>query len=115
MAKIYKSTFPDVEIPRQSIFTFLLSENSPYPDSLPAFTDAPTGKTIARGELRSSALRLAHGLTSEKQMLAARGGPRLARGDVIAIFRCDTISSVRIPPLTRLIPFVTVFPTYWIL
>ena len=87
MALIYKSTFPDVEIPRRSIFTHLLPVNGPYPDSLPAFIDAPTGKSITRGELRTNALRFAAGLTGDKQVLAARGGPQIARGDVLAIFR----------------------------
>jgi 4-coumarate--CoA ligase len=92
MPTIYKSTFPDVEIPRRSIFTHLLPTNGPYADSLAAFTDAPTGKTITRGELRSNALKFAAGVTGERQVLAARGGPKLARGDVVAIFRYDMIS-----------------------
>lgn len=87
MSVIYKSNFPDVEIPQRSIFTHLLPVDGPYPDSLPAFTDAPTGKTITRGELRTNALKFAAGLTGENQVLAARGGPKLARGDVVAIFR----------------------------
>ncbi|KIM28441.1 hypothetical protein M408DRAFT_329499 [Serendipita vermifera MAFF 305830] len=92
MPVIYKSTFPDVEIPRRSIFTHLLPTNSPYADSLPAFIDAPTGKSVTRGELRDHALRFAYGLTGDKQVLASRGGPQLARGDVVAIFSPNTLS-----------------------
>jgi hypothetical protein len=33
-------------------------------------------------------LKLAAGLIGERQVLATCGGPKLVRGDVVAIFRC---------------------------
>ncbi|KAG8861521.1 hypothetical protein FRB91_006229 [Serendipita sp. 411] len=90
---IYKSIYPDVEIPEQSIFTHVLPPQSPrIPDSLPAFTDAPTGVTITRGELRDNALRFAAGLTGENAVLANRGGPTFVRGDVISIYSPNSLS-----------------------
>ncbi|KAG8832077.1 hypothetical protein FRC17_002086 [Serendipita sp. 399] len=90
---IYRSNYPDVVIPEQSIFTHVLPPpTSQIPDSLPAFTDAPTGITITRGELRDNALRFAAGLVGEHQVLASRGGPSFVRGDVISIYSPNCLS-----------------------
>lgn len=86
-AKIYKSTFPDVHIPEQSIFTHIFPPNDPFNSSLPAIIDVQTDRTISRGEMREAALRFAAGLVGPIQTLAARGGPSFARGDIIAIYR----------------------------
>jgi 4-coumarate--CoA ligase len=85
--KIYKSIYPDVHIPDESIFTHALPVNGPYDDSLPAFIDAPSGKMITRGELRDNSLKFAYGLVGDNQVLASKGGPKFARGDVIALYR----------------------------
>ena len=58
---IHTSPYPTLPIPSQSVYTFLFSSNR-HPQSLAAFIDAPTGRTISRAELHSLTLSLAHGL-----------------------------------------------------
>lgn len=59
---IYKSTFPDVFIPDQSLFTHILPEKDLYSRSLPASIDVQLENTINLGKMRDNALRLAAGL-----------------------------------------------------
>lgn len=93
--KIYKSNYPDVEIPSQSIFTHVLPENGPYAHNLPAFIDAPTEATLSRRQLRDAALRFAAGLVDEHAVLRTKnpdGGPVLKRGDVVSIYSPNSLS-----------------------
>lgn len=85
--KIYKSTYPDVHIPDQSIFTHIFPENDRFDRSLPAFIDVQTDCTVTRGEMRENSLCFAAGLVGPNQVLAAHGGPSFVRGDVISIYR----------------------------
>jgi len=60
---IYTSPVPPEPVPKQSIWSFLFSQVlSP---SLTAFIDAPTGRTLSRGDFRALTLQFAHGLRSQ--------------------------------------------------
>ncbi len=72
---IFRSPYPDVDIPRTSLSEFVLERAEELGDK-PALIDGPTGRTITYAELRAGVLRLASGL-------AARG---FEKGDVFAIF-----------------------------
>jgi hypothetical protein len=88
---IYKSIFPPVRIPEESIFSHVLGSASRpnFADNLPAFIDAVSGKVVNRGQLRDQSLKFAYGLVGDgdAQILAKRGGPTFLRGDVIGIYR----------------------------
>ncbi len=71
----FRSPFPDVEIPNQSLTEFVLARAGSYPDRA-AMVDASTGRTITYGQLVDLIRRFAAGL-------AQRG---FGKGDVIAIY-----------------------------
>lgn len=77
-ARIYKSSYPDYVIPRESVFTKLFPSESRFDESLPAFVEATTGRTLSRGDVRDLSLRLGYG---------ARNLLKTKRGDTIMIFR----------------------------
>ncbi|GMK55763.1 hypothetical protein CspeluHIS016_0208190 [Cutaneotrichosporon spelunceum] len=68
MVVIYEAPYPAPFFPQQNVFQYLFPEApgiSPIPlfdDSLPAFVDGVTGRTLSRGELRDTALRLGGGM-----------------------------------------------------
>lgn len=68
--RIYESPYAHPFLPQQGIFDFLLPAEqgvSPLPmhdPALPALIDGITGRTLTRGQLRESALRLATGIRS---------------------------------------------------
>lgn len=72
---IYKSPFPDVEIPVTPLHEHLFENADRWPDK-PAIIDGPTGRTMTYAELRSAIQAVAAGL-------AARG---FKKGDVFAIY-----------------------------
>jgi 4-coumarate--CoA ligase len=78
MVRIYKSSYPDYVIPRQSVVSKLFSADSPYDDSLPAFIEAATGRTLSRGDIKDLSLRLGYGV---------RNSLKAHRGDTVMIFR----------------------------
>ncbi|KAA1470610.1 AMP binding protein [Dentipellis sp. KUC8613] len=90
----YTSLLPPLPEPATSIWTYLFSRTHPYssysqyPEHYPAFIDAPTGRTLSRGALRSSTLRLAHGLRHPPRHALAP----LARGDVALVFAPNTLA-----------------------
>lgn len=88
--KIYKSPYPPLPLPDDSVFTYILrarfGEHSP---NHPAFIDASSGKVITRGELRDLALSMGWGLRNH---FARAGGVSLARGDVVMIFSPNSIA-----------------------
>lgn len=67
---IYESDYPAPPLPEISVFHYIFPDatsKSPiteYDPSMPAFIDGIDGRTITRGELKDSALRLATGLKS---------------------------------------------------
>lgn len=71
----YRSSAPDVEIPRQTLPEFVLGD-APSRADKPALIDGPTGRTLTYGQLWGAARKLAGGL-------AARG---FSKGDVFAIY-----------------------------
>jgi hypothetical protein len=56
---IYKSTLPDIHIPKISVFASLFPVNDKYPGERPAIIDGLTGETWSRQTLRQRALTLA--------------------------------------------------------
>ncbi|KAG9127779.1 hypothetical protein FRC07_009367 [Ceratobasidium sp. 392] len=81
--RIYKSAYPDYVIPRQSVFSKLFPKEPWYDESLPAFIDAKTGRTLSRGDVRDLSLLLAYGM---KQVLGTK------RGDTIMVFSPNSIT-----------------------
>ncbi|KAG8720269.1 hypothetical protein FRC08_000705 [Ceratobasidium sp. 394] len=80
--RIYKSSYPDYVIPRQSVFSKLFPKEPWYDESLPAFIDAPSGRTFSLGDVRDLSLRLAHGL---RNVLGTK------RGDTVMIFSPNSL------------------------
>ena len=72
---IYRSPYPDVEIPDMPLQDFLFEHAAKYTDK-PALIDGPSGRTITYGQLVGAVRRAAAGL-------AARG---FGKGDVFAIY-----------------------------
>lgn len=72
---IYRSPFPDVEIPVVSLPTYLFEHADQWTDK-PALIDGPTNRTLTYGQLTTAVKRTATGL-------AARG---FSKGDVFAIY-----------------------------
>jgi acyl-CoA synthetase (AMP-forming)/AMP-acid ligase II len=71
---IFRSRFPALDIPSQSLTPFVLERAAEHADK-PAIVSATTGEGYTYGELRDRVDGLAHGLTA--------GG--LAKGDVVAL------------------------------
>ncbi|KAK0498257.1 AMP binding protein [Armillaria luteobubalina] len=84
--KTYPSLAPSVPIFSHSIFTHLLTKDGEliggHAPELPAFTDAPSGTTITRRQLRDFSLALGHGLKS----LGAQ------RGDTVLVFSPNSLN-----------------------
>lgn len=84
---IYESDYPEPYLPAQSVFHYLLPDApavSPLPafdPSLPVYIDGITGRTVSRGELENTALRLASGLR----------GLGMNRGDVVNIWAPNSL------------------------
>jgi len=72
---IYRSPFPDVDIPEVPLHDYVLEHADRWPDK-PALIDGPTDRTITYEQLRAAARGIAAGL-------AARG---FVKGDVLAIY-----------------------------
>ena len=72
---IYRSPYPDVDIPNISLQEFLFEHAATYPNKA-ALIDGPTGRTVTYGQLVEAVSRTAAGL-------AARG---FGKGDVFAIY-----------------------------
>ncbi len=72
---IYKSPFPEVDIPVTPLHEFVFEHADRWPDK-PALIDGPTDRTVTYGQLRGAVTRVAAGL-------AARG---FGKGDVFAIY-----------------------------
>jgi acyl-CoA synthetase (AMP-forming)/AMP-acid ligase II len=70
--EIYESDFPNPFLPEVGVFDFVFPpsqgygarEGAAFADSVVAFTDGATGRTLRRGELRDTALRLKGGLNA---------------------------------------------------
>ena len=72
---IYRSPFPDIEIPVRPLHEHVFEHADRWPDK-PALIDGPTDRTLTYAQLRGAVRAVAAGL-------AARG---FARGDVLAIY-----------------------------
>ncbi|KAI0036169.1 AMP binding protein [Vararia minispora EC-137] len=82
---IYQSPYRPVFLPRQSLWSFVF--HGPHHPSLPAFVEAPTGRTLTRSELSSLTLQVAYGL---RHVLSA--GERAKRGDTVMIFSPNSLA-----------------------
>ena len=72
---IYRSPFPDIEIPRVPLHDFLFEHVGRWPDKA-ALIDGPSGRTLTYTQLQTAVRRTSSGL-------AARG---FSKGDVCAIY-----------------------------
>ncbi|KAI0058399.1 AMP binding protein [Artomyces pyxidatus] len=79
---IYTSPLPSVDIPSESIWTFLFN-TCKHDLALPAYIDAPTGRTLTRADVRALSLQFAYG---------ARSRLRIARGDTAMIFSPNSLA-----------------------
>ncbi|KZV74018.1 AMP binding protein [Peniophora sp. CONT] len=78
---IYTSPLPDVHVPSQSLYTCMFSRS--YDPASPAFTDALSGRTLTRAELRAMTLQAGHGLRTQCQV---------KRGDTVLIFSPNSLA-----------------------
>lgn len=88
--RIYKSPDPPVEVPQQSLFTFLFPLKDEFA-SLPALVDAPTGHTVTRGQLQSDARQLAYGLRNGLSGTRAHEFMNVPRFGTMLIFSGNSI------------------------
>lgn len=72
---IFRSRFPDLELPEMPFHEFILQKAREVPDKI-AMIEGPSGRTMSYGQL-------AHGVERVAAGLAARG---FAKGDVLAIY-----------------------------
>src|SRR5947209_18154793 len=72
---IFRSRFPDVEIPEVGLAEFVIEKAETYGDR-PALIDGPTGRTVTYAGLARTVRALAAGLTQ-------RG---FRKGDVLAVY-----------------------------
>ena len=89
---IYRSPIPDVTIPNESLFTFIFEGkvDAEIPPTMPAFIDAPTGRTITRAELKTACLSLGWGL---RNVFANKlGGVEITRGSTVLIFSPNSLA-----------------------
>jgi hypothetical protein len=77
-ARVYKSQFPDYVVPRQSVYSKLFPRDTWYDESLPAFIEATTGRTLSRGDVRNLSLKVGY---SVRNILKTK------RGDTVMVFR----------------------------
>lgn len=96
---IYDAPYAAPFFPQQSIFQYLFPEApgvSPleaFDESLPAFIDGKTGRTLSRGELKDAALRL--GAAMRGVELGGVGeGMGLKKGDVACIWGFNSLEWV---------------------
>ncbi|KAJ7449083.1 AMP binding protein [Mycena galericulata] len=91
---VYKSPFPDVDIPQSSIFTHLFASRTPaggdvggFPGSTKAFIDAASGACITRQQLLDFSLRFGFGLRTHP-----RTAPSAKRGNTVLIYSPNSLA-----------------------
>src|SRR2546430_11303980 len=72
---IFRSPYPDVEVPDVALHRFVLAGAAQRADQ-PALIDGPSGRALTYGQLARGVERLAAGLAA----------PGFRRGDVLALF-----------------------------
>ncbi|KIM77172.1 hypothetical protein PILCRDRAFT_825520 [Piloderma croceum F 1598] len=80
--KIYRSPYPDVELPEISIWHFIFDHPNPPADDKVIYVDCLTDRKIKFGELKSLSKRLAYGLVHRA---------KLAEDDVMLVFSANTL------------------------
>ncbi|CCO29735.1 putative 4-coumarate--CoA ligase 3 Short=4CL 3 [Rhizoctonia solani AG-1 IB] len=106
--RIYKSAYPDLTITRESVFSKLFPKNPEFDETLPAFIDAVTGRTLSRADVKTLSLRLAYGL--QRTLGIKRGStimifspnsliwPVAMLGCIAAGLKCSPANSAYTPP-----------------
>ncbi|RIA89004.1 hypothetical protein C1645_799648 [Glomus cerebriforme] len=74
---IFKSSFPDIEIPKIGVYQFITSNPYKINDDKAIFIDGTTDKKLTFGQLKSNSKKLAAGLKNKVGF---------KRGDVLAMF-----------------------------
>lgn len=85
---VYKSPYPDIVVPKHSVFTHLFGPSDPFPPSSIALIDGITDERITRAQLKASALTFAWGI---RNRLGELGSSNLKRGDTALIFSSNSI------------------------
>lgn len=62
---VYKSNFPDVELPQGSITEFIFANKNKTPEDKPVLIDALDGRFLTYSQLKESVLKFAAGLQDE--------------------------------------------------
>jgi long-subunit acyl-CoA synthetase (AMP-forming) len=59
---MYTSDYPQVSLPKSSVWHYQFPSDSPFDRALPAYIDGITGRTLSRGDVHDDGLRLLSGL-----------------------------------------------------
>ncbi|KAJ7108782.1 AMP binding protein [Mycena epipterygia] len=89
---IYTSPYPDVHIPKTSVFTRIFASRAPgdvggFPGSRNAFIDAATGTCLTRAQLLDLSLSFGHGLRTHPNT-----SPSAKRGDTVLIYSPNSLA-----------------------
>src|SRR5438270_373116 len=100
---IFRSRFPDVEIPEVSLAEFVIGKAAGYGDR-PALIDGPSGRTVTYAALANTVSALAAGLTQ-------RG---FGKGDVFAVYSPNLPEYAAVLHAVAMLGVITVLPFYHI-
>jgi long-subunit acyl-CoA synthetase (AMP-forming) len=89
---IYTSPYPEVPIPKTSVFTHVFASRGPgdvggFPGSMKAFIDSVSGAYITRAQLLDLSLSFGHGLRNHPNTKALA-----KRGDTILIYSPNSLA-----------------------
>ncbi|KAJ6582989.1 AMP binding protein [Mycena vulgaris] len=89
---IYTSPYPDVHIPRTSVFSRVFASQGPgdvggFPGSTKAFIDAASGTSITRAQLKDLSLSFAYGLRNHPNTRSFS-----KRGDTVLLFSPNSLA-----------------------
>lgn len=59
---VYKSNFPDVELPQGSVIEFIFANKNKTPEDKPVLIDALDGRFLTYSQLKTQVLQFAAGL-----------------------------------------------------
>ncbi len=83
---IFKSPYPDIEIPVKGVYQYVTSNPYGISDDKVIFTDGTTDKKLTFGTLKSNSKKFAAGLIDKAGF---------KRGDVLAIFSPNQVREIR--------------------
>ena len=85
---IYTSPYPNLDVPKHSVFTHLFGPDDPFPHSSTALIDGITDQVVTRAQLKVSILTFAYGI---RNTLNSLGGVNLNCGDTALVFSPNSI------------------------